>query len=548
MWRIVIKEKHPSGVIISLERTKNVNKSNNTTMDYHVGSSPSPDSVETPARGANQQLNGGAAGAPIAPMNNATMQGQQPLATNGGNTEMFDLSTFDLPQNNVLDQLTASAGLILNDAENGAGIAAQVLAGAMQQDPSAMMQQQQQQYYMDPSQQQYFAAAAAFAQPATAALQTMGGGQQNASVVSMDMTGVNSTPSTSTTQLQQQQYIMPTQPMQVLAPQIVSSAAAIPGYAAAQHPPSVVSMSTAASSHDKDEDDLIKRRPNNWNRMTADQQKRWERNMREQQRSHKISAQIKELRSVLTESHVPFKPNKYSILLSVAEYVKQLQARAIMLDAEHRKLIDTIRQTSEMVNSGQTPEPDALPTPLAAKEEQGSNLSNDADMLFVQGLDYNSVFDQCTAPLGIAALDGRILAVNDEFENVLGYPKEELLKHSLFTVMQNHEEVYKAMGEMLKAEDDNIDCDLVVGPTEEKPPMYWSGVVGQTKEHVSRVASVHVYMVVAMNALVLTSRVFVFDSETLCQHYVDAIRRRVAQVFQLCFGSLMRKFHFTARL
>merc|ERR1712166_1027569 len=81
------------------------------------------------------------------------------------------------------------------------------------------------------------------------------------------------------------------------------------------------------------------------------EKRRYERNLREQQRSSKISTQIKELREVLSECNVPFKPNKYSILLKVVEYIKQLQSRAIILDAEHQKLITTVRQTNEMITN-----------------------------------------------------------------------------------------------------------------------------------------------------------------------------------------------------
>jgi PAS domain-containing protein len=169
---------------------------------------------------------------------------------------------------------------------------------------------------------------------------------------------------------------------------------------------------------------------------------------------------------------VQFKPNKHSILLSVVDYIKQLQSRAIMLDAEHHRLIQTIRQTSEMVNSGPAPEHEA-------NEEQGS----DAEMLFVQGLDYQSIFDQGTAAMGIAALDGRILACNHEFVNLLGYSREELLRQSLFSVMQNHEEVFKAMAEMLKAE--TINDGLGDTEEQEKQPLHWSGVVSQTDQSVS---------------------------------------------------------------
>jgi hypothetical protein len=41
-----------------------------------------------------------------------------------------------------------------------------------------------------------------------------------------------------------------------------------------------------------------------------------------------------------------------SILVSVAECIKQLQLRSIMLNAEHQRLIDTIRKTNELVQSG----------------------------------------------------------------------------------------------------------------------------------------------------------------------------------------------------
>ena len=344
--------------------------------------------------------------------------------------------------------------------------------------------QQQQQYYIDPSTTTTTGIwngcfRGAYAQPATAALRTMGQ-QQPTSVVSMESAS-NSNASIhhqQQQQQQQQQYIMPAQQLQALAPQrsFICCHCFWISYTAPYStnlPPSVVSMSTTDytttpnNNEDQDEQDLIQKRPAHWNNMTSEEQRRWERNMREQQRSHRISAQIKQLRTVLTESNVPFKPNKYSILQSVAEYIKQLQARAIMLDAEHSKLIETIRQTSEMVNSMMPlflkPMPYCRHSPWETRTTRRAtrtrNVTSDADMLFVQGIDYRIAFEQCTAPMGIAALDGRILAVNDEFQSVLGYSREELLQHSLFTVVQNHEEVYKAMGEMLKAEDDSIDRD-----------------------------------------------------------------------------------------
>jgi PAS domain-containing protein len=214
-------------------------------------------------------------------------------------------------------------------------------------------------------------------------------------------------------------------------------------------------------------------------RMTASERRRYERNLREQQRSYKISQQVKELREVLAESNVPFKPNKYSILLSVVEYIKQLQARAIMLDAEHQKLITTIRQTNELVNSGNAPS--------SADETYATNLTgntsssdpgSDSEMIFVQGINYKSVFEQCPAALGIAALDGRILECNFEFQLLLGFARDELMKQSLFNLVQNHQDIFRAMAEMLKsAEDEPLAFDRDTPSSSALKNCVWSGPV-----------------------------------------------------------------------
>ncbi len=205
-------------------------------------------------------------------------------------------------------------------------------------------------------------------------------------------------------------------------------------------------------------------------KMTPAERRRYDRNLREQQRSYKISQQIKELRDVLCESNVPFKPNKYSILLSVVDYIKQLQARAIMLDAEHQKLITTIRQTNEMVNSGTTP------SSLSEIENTtgASDSGSDAEMLFVQGLDYRSVFEQCPAALGIAALDGRIMECNPEFQILLGFPRDDLLKQSLFNLVRNHQDIFRAMAEMLKGAEGPAGG---VDGLQEMKNRFWSGDV-----------------------------------------------------------------------
>eukprot|EP00934_Nitzschia_sp_Nitz4_P003482 Nitzschia sp. Nitz4//scaffold96_size78090//44471//46170//NITZ4_005497-RA/size78090-processed-gene-0.55-mRNA-1//-1//CDS//3329560582//3472//frame0 len=178
-------------------------------------------------------------------------------------------------------------------------------------------------------------------------------------------------------------------------------------------------------------------------RMTPAERRRYERNLREQQRSYKINQQIKELRDVLVASNVPFKPNKYSILLSVVEYIKELQSKSTKLDGEHQKLVETICKTSELLSSRS----DNGDLGTTSTSENGS----DNETLLAGGLDYRSVFEHCPVALGVAALDGRLLDCNPEFQFLLGVPKDDLLKQSLFNLVRNHQEVFQSMAEMLKA-------------------------------------------------------------------------------------------------
>jgi len=176
-------------------------------------------------------------------------------------------------------------------------------------------------------------------------------------------------------------------------------------------------------------------------KITPENRRRYERNLREQQRSQKINQQIKELRKVLQESQVPFRQNKYSILTSVVDYITQLQQRSSLLANEHLKLVNTIRQTSDIVNSGCAHGSDDVPT-----------VGNDTEIFYVQGLDYKAVFEQCSFPIAVAALDGRFLAWNPKFTSITGLSNQYLEKSTLFGLLSitNRDEVFRALGTLLR--------------------------------------------------------------------------------------------------
>jgi PAS domain-containing protein len=185
-----------------------------------------------------------------------------------------------------------------------------------------------------------------------------------------------------------------------------------------------------ATAVSEDEDDKGKRRH--------------DRNLREQQRSHKITAQIDHLRSILSLAQIPHKPDKYSTLVTVFDYIKQLQQRSALLDAEHKKLIDTISRTNEIANEPHLPESttssngtlsrrngSGLEAVSSISGRSGSGIShyNEEELVFVRNVDYKSIFFRCGVPLAVATIDGRFLDCNVAFENVSGYKREEMIPH-----------------------------------------------------------------------------------------------------------------------
>jgi PAS domain-containing protein len=157
--------------------------------------------------------------------------------------------------------------------------------------------------------------------------------------------------------------------------------------------------------------------------------RRMDRNQREQQRSQKITEQIACLKELLAAANVHFKPDKHSTLITVADYIKELQARSQLLDAEHKKLIETISKTNEIVNAPHYQTSNCGETVVSndlLSDGPAGLLLEDEHAVFVRSLDYRNVFKQCSIPLAVASIDGRFMDCNVEFESLTGYPRDEL--------------------------------------------------------------------------------------------------------------------------
>ena len=175
------------------------------------------------------------------------------------------------------------------------------------------------------------------------------------------------------------------------------------------------------------------------------QKRRHNRNKREQERSQRIASQISLLKELLATSHVPFKPDKFSTLVSVHGFIKSLVENNAQIDEEQQKLVETITKTNELVTKAQlghnaftnsssvrpsTNEdgtlqvvPSSGTVPISEEEEEL--------LQFVRGVDYKSVFSRVNIPLCVTRIDGRLIDCNDEFARICGLSMEELCKAGL---------------------------------------------------------------------------------------------------------------------
>lgn len=211
---------------------------------------------------------------------------------------------------------------------------------------------------------------------------------------------------------------------------------------------------------------------------------------------------------MLTAANLEFKNDKYSTLVAVGEYLKSLQSKSSTLEKEHRKLLETISQTSDAVNKPYV----ATDAPSVGSSKSGAAASPPEEdaTVFVSGLDYKAVFQVCPVACALVSIDGRFLSCNKEFEDLSGFPKNELLPSkrakeeenndtvsregkadrnmSLFNILKRSdmENVFVSMSKMLKLPYPEAQKDL---PSEESERQSdrWSGKVSLTRHEDSEV-------------------------------------------------------------
>lgn len=179
-------------------------------------------------------------------------------------------------------------------------------------------------------------------------------------------------------------------------------------------------------------------------------ERREERNMREKERSLKITQQIQELRDLLSLGGIIVpKGTKSTILTEAANYIRLLQQHQYRSEIDKAQLVQEVQRigngaigekaayairhaatqngVSSMANLPEGPVPNAEPPQSA-----GSTSDPLSDSLCDR--EYRCVFNSCSVGMAIATMGGSFIDCNLAFTELASYTKQELKAMTIFNI------------------------------------------------------------------------------------------------------------------
>jgi PAS domain-containing protein len=162
--------------------------------------------------------------------------------------------------------------------------------------------------------------------------------------------------------------------------------------------------------------------------LSVNEKKRHIRNIREQQRSFKISKQIDQLKELLQSSGFRLeKSSKTSVLAGVAEYVKELQTKSQEIDNGFRRVI--LQSDVDVADLEQQ----EIETGTEIEIEKNPFLLDREDLADCQ---FREIFYSSPIPLALTDKEGRFLDCNQPFLEVASLSKELLEASTLFSLVE----------------------------------------------------------------------------------------------------------------
>jgi PAS domain S-box-containing protein len=175
------------------------------------------------------------------------------------------------------------------------------------------------------------------------------------------------------------------------------------------------------------------------------EERREERNMREKERSLKITQQIHELRNLLSSGGVIVpKGTKSTILTEAANYIRLLQQQQHRSELDKQQLVQEVQRIGggaigqqasvairhlaaqngidSVVNFGNEP----VPTAVASAPQVMQDSLGDRD--------FRIVFNSCSVGMAIATMGGSFIDCNTAFTQLSSYTKQELKAMTIFNI------------------------------------------------------------------------------------------------------------------
>mmetsp|Transcript_6811 Transcript_6811/g.14221 ORF Transcript_6811/g.14221 Transcript_6811/m.14221 type:complete len:591 (-) Transcript_6811:99-1871(-) len=237
-----------------------------------------------------------------------------------------------------------------------------------------------------------------------------------------------------------------------------------------------VTMPSGASSVQEDDHGKGKGK-----KKRLDEKKREERNMREKERSLRISKQISELRNLLSSGGVIVpKGTKSSVLTEAANYIRMLQQHQYRSELDRHQLIQQMQligngahgaQAARAVrhvaaqngvwslgNFGGVPPKSAMSFYQAPNEqtsgatpEEQSSANPVTQPNKIDTSEYKFVFNSCGVGMAIASLGGAFIDCNQLFCQLSNYSKQEVCGLTLFnlTSRQDLQHAFDLISQMI---------------------------------------------------------------------------------------------------
>ncbi|EED91265.1 predicted protein [Thalassiosira pseudonana CCMP1335] len=212
----------------------------------------------------------------------------------------------------------------------------------------------------------------------------------------------------------------------------------------------------APSEHSYDDDRKSCDSPSSKRKKPLTNERREERNMREKERSLKITQQIHELRGLLSIGGVIVpKGTKSTILTEAANYIRLLQQHQYRSEIDKAQLVQEVQRigngaigqkaavairhvanqngVSTMANFGEQP---PLTTSGATPQSVGSGGSSSGGDIpdTIPDREYRCIFNSCSVGMAIATMGGSFIDCNAAFSQLSSYSKQELKAMTIFNI------------------------------------------------------------------------------------------------------------------